>query len=631
LVVVVISLGGGRPRSHGLHLVERAATPDDFFAGNNPAQSPLMPVGVREPARLIAWRGPEGERIMVGGIGINDLPRPCCLTLWWVKLDRSGTTELELIQDTLSSSAHVLALDMDADGTDELAVVETADPNLPDDTRVLVLRWNGSQFDRIESRARRVSISGPPVVLGDSDGLPGDEFGFVARPVAGVAAGPSVHRFRLRGDRLVEERAELSTLGTVVGIPGPEGGRLALVNAAETFLLAWPAGREATIPASSFRGGDPLGVVGRDDAARLLIQRAGAVDVLDAALVSRQSFSRGTAASWFRSTSLPPYAGELPGGDESGSAAMIFSGQLFTAPEDALVGRVRPIAALPGRAPIGLLGPGRGWAAVADGVTLPVGRRGGSLGVVAEARAAAIAIVPTDVLMRPEADGGVLEPEINGAIVDGSRAARPILLTSGGATARFTAPVGSVIHVRGIAGDPDPITVGQSGTAEAVIVPVQEGSDDENLTVRLLVATPAGHGYAATWEARVMRRPPGLTASAPFASLSFSVPLSGRTSPTARLLVDGEPVSLGADGTFVAEVSAGPLPRTVRLTATDLVGNTTEITVSVVGVLDYRQLPWIPIVAGLTLVAGGVLFLRVPKPSATPGGDPDQGVLEELE
>jgi hypothetical protein len=310
---------------------------------------------------------------------------------------------------------------------------------------------------------------------------------------------------------------------------------------------------------------------------------------------------------------------------------MIFGGQLFTAPDGDLLGTVRRIAALPGRAPIGLFGPGRGWAAVANGATLPVGRRGGSMGVVAEARATDIAVVRAGVLLQPEADGGLLEPDIRGAILDDSRPERPVLLTSGGATARFTAPPGSVIHLRGIAGDPAPITVGASGRAEAVIVPAQEGGDDQNLIIRLLVATPAGHGYGARWEARVLRRPPGLTASAPFATLSFSVPLTGRTSPAARLLVDGEPVPLGADGTFVATVSAGPLPRTVRLTATDRVGNTTELAVSVVGVLDYRQLPWIPIVAGLTLVTGGVLFLRVPKPSPTPVTDPDQGVLEELE
>ena len=630
--VEVISIRGGVPRSHGHHLVERVATPDDTFAGNNPAQNPLMAVGIREPTRLIAWRGPDGERVLVGGIGVNDLPRPCCLTLWWVILDRSGTTELEYIQDTMSSSAHVLAMDLDEDGIDELAVVETPDPNFPNDTRVLVLRWNGTDFDRIESRARDALISGPLLALGDTDGLPGAEFGFAATPARFDQIIPSLHRFRLKDDRLMTEHAELPADGSVTAVRGPDGGRVVVISPSEAYLLEWRAGqRDATILANSIRGGSLLGVLGRGAGARLLVLRGGAVDVLDAGLTSRQSVFGGEAASWFAASSLPPYAGQLPGGDDAGAPAMIFGGQLVSAPDGSALAAVRDIAALPGRSPVGLFGPERGWAAVANGAALAVGRRGGSMGVTAEARAAGIAVVPAGLMMRPEEDGGLLEPEIRGAILDAAMPARPMILTSAGATARFAAPPDSALQVSGFPGEPVSSSVGAGGMADVVLVPARDTGDDESFTVRLLVATPAGHGYGAIWEVRVLRRPPGLTATAPFASLSFSVPLSGRTAPSASLLVDGEPVSLGPDGTFMANVSAGPLPRTVRLAATDRVGNTTELAVSVVGVLDYRRLPWIPIVVGLTMLAAGILYLRVPKPSAVPATDPDHGVLEEME
>ena len=630
--VEIISIRGGEPRSHGQHLVERAATPDDTFAGNNPAENALMAVGVREPARLIAWRGPDGERVLVGGIGVNDLPRPCCLTLWWVMLDRSGATELELIQDTMSSSRHVVAVDLDDDGVDELAVVETPDPNFPNDTRVLVLRWNGRDFDRIESRARGALITGPLLALGDTDGLPGDEFGFAALPARFDQVIPSLHRFRLEGDRVVTEHAELPTDGSVIAIQGPDGGRLAVISAVEAYLLAWRGGeRDAEILANSFRGGSLLGVLGRGAGARLLVLRGGAVDVLDAGLASRQSVFSGEAASWFAASSLPPYAGELPGGDESGRPVLIFGGQLVSAPDGPGRAAVRDIAALPGRAPVGLFGPERGWAAVADGEALAIGRRGGSMRAADETRAAAIAVVRIGVLMRPEEDGGLLEPEIGGAILDASVPARPTIHTSAGASARVLAPPGSVTQVSGFPGEPVTTVVGGGGPADVVLVPERDTGEDESFAVRLLLATPAGHGYGAIWEVRVIRRPPGLTASAPLAPLSFTVPLSGRTAPTATLLVDGEPVSLDADGTFVANVDAGPLPRTVRLAATDRLGNTTELGVSVVGMLDYRRLPWIPIVAGLTLAAAALLYLRVPKPSATAATDPDQGVLEEME
>jgi hypothetical protein len=169
--------------------------------------------------------------------------------------------------------------------------------------------------------------------------------------------------------------------------------------------------------------------------------------------------------------------------------------------------------------------------------------------------------------------------------------------------------------------------------AELVLVSSDPGADnDETRTVRLLVVTPGGHGYASTWEVRIRRRPPALSATTPVAPLSFDVPVSGRSESGATILVDGEPVAVAADGSFSADVSAGLLPRDVRVEATDRVGNRRALTISVVGALDYRRLPWVPIVAGLTLVAGAALYLRTPRPgAAVAAGHPDDGVLEEIQ
>ncbi len=631
MAVEVVSMAGDAPQRHGHHLVQRAASPDDTFIGNNPNEDPLLPVGIREPTRLIAWHGPDGERVMAAAIGVTELPRPCCLTLWWVTLDRAGETELALIQDTTSSAAHVIAVDLDDDGVDELAVAETPDPSSPDDTRVLVLRWNGTDFDRVEGRAEDALITGPLTPLGDSDGLPGEEFGFVAMPATSGRDVPSLHRFRLDGNRLVTEHAELPSDGSIHGLRDRSATRFALVSPQAAFTLRWRAGgREATMVARSSRGGRALGVLGRGPDARLLIVRGGAVEMLDADLGLRQDVASGAPAAWFVEGGWPPYAGELPGGDEAGEPAMIFGGRLISASEDSHPSALGDIAALPGKAPVGFFGPRRGWAAVADGGSLPVGRRGGSLGVAAETRGGSIAVMPAQAMMRPERDDGRLEPEITDAVLEGPPA-QPVLLTAGGAVARFEAPPSSSVLVSGQAGDPAITTVGQDGIAQVLLVTPSDAPRDVSFTARLLVATPSGHGYGATWQVQVLEGPPLLTATAPLAPLSFSVPLSGRTAPTASLVVDGEPVTPGPDGTFVALVDAGPLPRTFRLKATDRVGNTAELTISVVGVVDYRRLPWVPIIAGLTLIAAGVLYLRVPRPSAVPATDPDEGVLEEVE
>jgi hypothetical protein len=65
--------------------------------------------------------------------------------------------------------------------------------------------------------------------------------------------------------------------------------------------------------------------------------------------------------------------------------------------------------------------------------------------------------------------------------------------------------------------------------------------------------------------------------------------------------------------------------------ATDPVGNTTRTVVSGIGVVDYRTLPWIPIVIVLLGGAAVVLYLRVPRSSAAPAPVGDDAVLEELE
>jgi hypothetical protein len=79
-------------------------------------------------------------------------------------------------------------------------------------------------------------------------------------------------------------------------------------------------------------------------------------------------------------------------------------------------------------------------------------------------------------------------------------------------------------------------------------------------------------------------------------------------------------------------VAAGPWPRDVRIEAADPLGNRNSTTVSVVAPVDYRQLPWIPIVALLTILAGIVLYLRVPhaRPAAASGQITD-ATLEDLD
>jgi hypothetical protein len=637
LAVEIVTTEGDEPATWGQWLVERAATPDDHVAGNNPDESERLPLSTSEPARLIAWRDGDGERVLLatmqGEPGSAAIERSCCLTLWWVGTDVNGATQLRYIQNTAASAAWIVAADMNADGTDELAVVETPNPTVPNASEVMVLRWNGRDFERLRGEAREGLISGPLTVFGDSDGLPGEEVGYVAQPASPGATTPTLHRFGLVDGALRIERTELPASGGVVPIAGPDGGRLALISPGGVDLLHWPAAaRDATVQASSGRGGEPLGVLGTGATARLLVLRDGAVQLLDGSLRSRLDLSGGPSAGRFAATSLPPYHGELHGGDEAGATAMVFGGRLLLAPEASSdPATFRDIAVLAGKTPIGLFGDALAWAAVGDGQALPADRRGGGLLGGSSTRAGEVAIVPADALFSPEIDGGLLQPHIVGGVLDGSQPAGPTIVTRGEVRARLAAPPDSVLQVTSRDGEPSEGAMAGGGTADVVLIPPLESGDNETFTVRLLVSTPAGHGYGATWQARVLRQPPALHASVPFAPLAFSVPVSGRTAAGAQVVIDGSPVEVAADGSFSAEVGAGLLPRSVRVAATDPVGNTNEIMLEVVAILDYRQLPWVPLVVVLTLFAGIVLYLRAPRPSSTGAQHPDDGVLEDIQ
>ena len=85
-----------------------------------------------------------------------------------------------------------------------------------------------------------------------------------------------------------------------------------------------------------------------------------------------------------------------------------------------------------------------------------------------------------------------------------------------------------------------------------------------------------------------------------------------------------------ADGGFSASIDAPLWPSRVVVTARDPLGNETTTVVEVLGLVDYRGLPWAAILVAITLLAGAVLYVRTPRRRGAllPAGD---GRLEELE
>jgi hypothetical protein len=174
-------------------------------------------------------------------------------------------------------------------------------------------------------------------------------------------------------------------------------------------------------------------------------------------------------------------------------------------------------------------------------------------------------------------------------------------------------------------------TVPDEGMLVVPLPPPSVATPEPRYRAVLAVATPAGRGYLASWDVRVLTEPPPLRASTSTPFGSGSVELSGASDPFATVTVDGRPVTVASDGTFTARVDAPPWPSEIVVRSVDPLGNEARTVVTAVGWFDYRQLPWIPIAAILLAAVAVAFYLRVPRSGPMPRRADDDATLEELE
>ncbi len=108
---------------------------------------------------------------------------------------------------------------------------------------------------------------------------------------------------------------------------------------------------------------------------------------------------------------------------------------------------------------------------------------------------------------------------------------------------------------------------------------------------------------------------PALAVDRPFTSAPWPLHASirGTAEPGAVVgLAGGQPVPAASDGTFALDAVLAPWPQDVVIRASDAHGNVTTTRVSLVGGIDYRQLPWQPLVIAVVLVAALVTTLGGP-------------------
>jgi hypothetical protein len=627
----------GKVVSIGSAPLARVASVTEQLSGlPRPDENNLLQARIDEPARLVAWHERGREHVLAMAIGTLRNARACCLSIWAVERARHGIS-LRLMTDTMRSADQVRAVDMNADGTDELVVTEPRQDANPDVLPIAVLTWDGARF---ESQSAQLGVlgGGPLIPLGDSDGLPGRELGVMRSTPSGTA----LHRIAFgRNGRLRIEHAMLPYGGGLAAIDGPDGGRLVLGDDQHgAVLVQWPAGGHVETKEESAWLGVPLVSLGEGANARVLKLREGRLlDVFGPRLgTDRIGVTGNVAEARFRTADIPPYVGPLPGGMPDGSPAFIFRGSLLRAQSGAEGGIVvTDVGVMAGVTPIGLFGRHSNHMALALPISPSVDalrdatREGGQLSQPAGGlRSAVMVVTDAATALSPEADGGLLQPDPQGPIHVEPGPDGPVVLAGGAFVLPVAGPPGTRLQLRvgDIATDG---LVPEDGTTE-LRVSTEDFADGDDIRLTLLAITPAGQGYGASWTVSIHTRPPSLRASTPFASLGFDVGVSGRTAPDARLAVDGTPVPVAADGRFEVAVSAGFWPRDVQIEATDPLGNRSTTTVSVVAPVDYRQLPWIPIVALLTILAGLVLYLRVPHARPAPASGPmTDATLEDLE
>ncbi len=124
---------------------------------------------------------------------------------------------------------------------------------------------------------------------------------------------------------------------------------------------------------------------------------------------------------------------------------------------------------------------------------------------------------------------------------------------------------------------------------------------------------------------------PSVTAPLISVPWPFTATIGGSAEPGTRIRVAGgafEPV--GADGRFAIEARLAPWPQDVVLESVGPTGRPSTQTLSVVGGLDYRQLPWQPLLILGVLLGVAVSTVRRPSPggpSVRVAADGDPGPI----
>jgi hypothetical protein len=610
-----------------------------FTGGRSPAAAALLRSSVAGDDRVL---------VITAGIANAADGSTCCLAIAEIRPASDGgiaLRPLEVVGGRGGQSMH--AVDLDADGTDELVLHEARfSPDDRDGTAVVsVMRRIGSAFEEIHV------ASGPELlnsfVVAESDGVAGIDL------LYGPVPDGRLHRLSWVEGELRAEEAHVDVGGPPAGwIAGVAGGRIVVVVDDAVISVSWPRGREATAARRSTRSYPTVAIVGEGSEALVMTQDSFGLTGADpprAAILDRDlrelgELPAGAGAEafwrligsdpWARGSGLQhnvfPFFGPFPGTLPGGESAFIANGTLVVA--GGVRGyETRPMSSLIGMQPAGLAGPDDGFVVLSDafqpasssaylswgGVPVDWGR---------------VAVTPQAELFRPNGAADGPSVALRGAVEVTGEAEVPVLMADGdGFEISVSAAPGSTV----ILSNDGRISEHRAADEPLVIDVVPRGADDEErnepFETSLYVIGPDGRGTAREWAGTFVREPPEVSVTAATDPLSLSATLSGRVSRGSQVTANGTPITIDPDGRFAATIDAPIWPSQVLVAARDPLGNEATRQVEVVGMVDYRGLPWPALLVSATLGVGALFYLRTPRGRPRPSAPGDDARLEELE
>ena len=600
---------------------------------------------VDDASGLIVSRadGRAGVLVLVSCCGAQPAEemRTCCLAAFeLVRTADAVALEARLVNGRPADLVQVI--DIDADGTDEL--MRSATSGSGETGEIEVLRRDGDAFTSVYQATTQGWMAG--IISGDSDGVAGQDI------IIGPTPDGNLRRIAWADGSLRAEEASIDlgerSEGYITSV-ARDAILLSLPN--QLQLVRWPRGgqpvRTARIAGLTYPYG---GIVESGSSAIIAVQAAGTgmgaptqtlgiydLDLRElgqiemspiSARVERLINASQTSRNWERY--LFSYSGPLEAASPGAPHEFVWGGVLVR-PGGGDGYLAQPIAPLLGLQSIGAAGPDDGWVVLSSGYSNTGGVAYLYAGFVPPGFGR-ISLAPIEQVLRPDGVAPVIE--LRNAVSVGSAAddVTQLVADREGFEVVVRAPVGSWVVAfdgRSI----DELTVDRAPLIVEIAPPPRGRQDDEDkpIDASLIVATPDGHATVVEWTGTFVSGLPALSVSGRTEAFAFGATLEGTVGPHTTVSVDGRPVAIDADGGFVLSVEAGPWPRDVLVSARDPLGNEVLERLEVLGVFDYRGLPWAAIVAAATVGVGAVLFVRIPRrrlPATDAAGD---GRLEELD